>query len=51
MRLGHGVQSTTVLEPFNLGLVESVRELNLEGLSVLGVDSHRQRLANCEFGN
>jgi len=30
VRLRHGVQSTAVLEPFNLGFIESMGKLNLE---------------------
>jgi len=47
--LGHGVECGTVLEPLELGLVESVRELDLECLAVLGVDLHGHWLANGDF--
>ena len=47
--LGHGVEGRAVLEPLNLGLVEGVRELDLEVLAVLGVDLHGDWLANGEL--
>ena len=47
--LGHGVEGRAVLEPLNLGLVEGVRELDLEVLAVLGVDLHGDGLANGEL--
>ena len=48
-RLGHRVQRASVLEPLDLGLVEGVVQLDLEGLAVLGVHRHRHRLANGKF--
>lgn len=47
--LGHGVQGTSVLEPLDLGLVEGVQKLDLEGFSILGVNDHREGLANGKF--
>lgn len=47
--LGHGVEGRAVLEPLNLGLVEGVRELDVEVLAVLGVDTHGDGLANGEL--
>lgn len=44
--LGHSVQCATVLEPFDLSLVECLVKLNLERLAVLGVYDHGQGLAN-----
>jgi hypothetical protein len=48
--LGHGVEGRAVLEPLDLTLVEGVRELDVEGLAVLGVDPHGHGLANGELG-
>lgn len=48
--LGHGVKGTAILEPLNLGLVESVLELDVENLTVLGVDDHGDRLTDGELG-
>ena len=47
--LGHGVEGRAVLEPLDLALVEGVRKLDLEGLTVLGVDSHGHGLADGEL--
>lgn len=47
--LCHGVQCATVVEPLNLGLVESVSEACLPRLSVLWVDSERYRLTHSEL--
>ena len=49
-RLGHRVQRASVLEPLDLGLVESVVQLNFEGLAILGVDPHGNGLANSQLG-
>lgn len=46
----HGVQGGTVSEPLNLGVVEGVVELDVEGLALLGVDTEGDRLANGELG-
>jgi hypothetical protein len=43
---GHGVQGRSVLEPLDLGLVEGVGQLNVEGLTILGVDTEGHGLAN-----
>ena len=48
-RLGHRVQRASVLEPLDLGLVEGVVQLDLEGQAILGVHGHRHRLANGKF--
>ena len=48
--LGHGVQSTAVLEPLDLASIEGVGQLDLEGLAVLGLDDHRKGLADLELG-
>lgn len=48
--LGHGVEGTAVLEPLKLGLVESVIELDLKVLAVLGVNDHSNGLANGKLG-
>ena len=48
-RLGHRVQRSSVLEPLDLGLVEGVVQLDLEGQAILGVHGHRHRLANGKF--
>lgn len=50
MFLRHCVQSTPILEPFQLGLVESMRQLRLPCFPVLGVDSQRDRFAHRELG-
>lgn len=47
--LGHSVQSASILEPFNLSLVECMRQLTFPCLAIFGLDSHCQRLANCQF--
>lgn len=47
--LGHGVESGTVLEPLNLGLVEGVREGDLESLTVGGLDTESDGLANSKL--
>ena len=44
--LGHGVQSTAVLEPFNLTGIESMRQFTIPFLSIFGVYFHDQRLAD-----
>lgn len=41
--LGHSVEGTAVLEPLDLGIVESVVELDFEGLARLGVDGGDER--------
>lgn len=49
--LGHGVKGAAVLEPLELGLVEGVGELDVEGLAaVLGVDAEGHWLADGELG-
>ena len=48
--LGHGVEGAAVLEPLNLGLVEGVRQLDLELRAILGVDDHGDGLADGELG-
>lgn len=50
MGLCHGVQSTSVLEPLNLSLVECMGELAVPGVAVFGVDSHCDRLSHSQFG-
>jgi hypothetical protein len=50
VRLGHRVQRTSVLKPLDLGLVEGLVQLDLEGLAVLGVYFHRDGLANSQLG-
>lgn len=47
---GHGVEGRTVLEPLDLGLVEGVVELDVEGLAILGVDAESHGLADLELG-
>ena len=47
--LGHGVQGTAVLEPLDLGIVEGVRELDLKGGAILGVNDHGDRLSDGEL--
>lgn len=44
--LCHCIQSASVLEPFDLRGIESMQKLHREGLSVLGVNNHRQRFIN-----
>lgn len=48
--LGHRVEGRTVLEPLDLGLVEGMRQGNLERLAVLGVNDHGEGLANGKLG-
>ena len=45
----HGVEGGSILEPLNLGLVEGVAELDVEGGTVLGVDTQSDGLANLEL--
>jgi hypothetical protein len=48
--LGHGVKCATVLEPFNLRSVESVRKLDIEGgTSVSWVDLEGHWFSDCDF--
>ena len=49
-RAGHGVQGRAVAEPLDLGLVEGVAELDIVRLAILGVDAHRDGLADGELG-
>jgi len=49
VRFGHGVQRTSVLEPLDLRRVEGMRELDLKGRSILGMDAHRQGLSDCQL--
>jgi hypothetical protein len=48
--LGHGVESTAVLEPLDLRLVEGVLQGNVERRAVLGVHNEGDGLANGELG-
>jgi len=50
MMLSHGVQCATVLEPLNLGLVESVGEFGVPCRPVLRVYPQCHRLTNGKFG-
>jgi hypothetical protein len=48
--LSHGVKRATVLEPLDLALVESVRQLDVEGLAAVGwVDNHGEGLLDSEL--
>jgi hypothetical protein len=50
-RLRHSVQRTTVLEPLDLALVESVVEFNVKGLTaVCWMHTQRHRLTDCQLG-
>ena len=50
-RLRHSVQRTSVLEPFDLALVESVVELDVKGLAaVCWMHMHRHWFADCYLG-
>lgn len=50
--LGHGVKSRAVLEPLDLTLVESVRELDVEGLVTIGgVNDQGDGLADSELSS
>ena len=49
MGLCHGVQSTSVLEPLNLSLVESMGELAFPGVAVFGVYPHCDGFAYSQF--
>jgi hypothetical protein len=44
--LSHCVEGGSVLEPFDLRLVEGLGQLHLEGLAVLGVYTHGQGFAD-----
>lgn len=48
--LGHGVESTAVLEPLNLRGVEGVLEGDVERLAILGVNNHGDGLADLKLG-
>ena len=50
MLLSHRVQSASVLEPFDLRLIECMCELGLPRLAIFGMDPQRQGLANSELG-
>ena len=46
----HGVEGGSILEPLNLGLVEGVAELDVEGgTTILGVDTEGHGLANLDL--
>ena len=47
--LGHCVKGAAVLEPLDLGFVEGVVKLDLEGITVLGVHFQCHGLANSEL--
>ena len=47
--LGHGVQRTSVLEPFDLGGIVCMGKLDVKYLTILGVYSQGHWLANFEF--
>lgn len=50
MSLGHGVQGAAVLEPLDLTSVESVGQLDVERLAILGLDNQGNGLAGLELG-
>ncbi len=50
-RLGHGVESTAILEPLNLSFVEGVLQGNLVGLAVLGVNNHGDGFAHSKLSS
>jgi hypothetical protein len=47
--LGHRVQCASILEPLDLGLVESVVQLDLERLTVFGVYPESHGLTDCQL--
>lgn len=47
--LRHGVQCTSILEPLDLGLVESVGELDIVRGTILGVNTESDGLADSEL--
>jgi hypothetical protein len=51
-RLGHGVESATVLEPLDLALVEGVRQRDVESLAAVGgLDDQGHGLANSKLSD
>jgi hypothetical protein len=49
--LSHRVQGAAILEPFNLGLIKGMKELDVEGLAVFGVHNHSNRLSHSELSS
>jgi hypothetical protein len=47
---GHGVERASVLEPLELASVKGVRELAIPGRSIIGMNLHRNGLADSQFG-